>query len=72
MRVHINDPAALKSLVDSLGRADCLCRRTGRHTITVGHPTAVDEREARLELTFFLRAWAAQHPTVRLSFVAAD
>jgi hypothetical protein len=72
MLVHVNDPAALKSLVDSLLRADCSCRRTSDQTIHVAHPTAVDEREARLELSFFLKAWAAQHPRVRLSFVALD
>jgi hypothetical protein len=69
MLVHVNDPTALKSLVDSLLRADCSCRRTGCETIEVRHPAAVNEREARLELTFFLKAWSAQHPTVRLSFV---
>jgi hypothetical protein len=53
-------------------RADCLCRPSGDQTIHVAHPAAGDEREARLELTFFLKAWAAQHPTVRLSFVACD
>ena len=69
MLVHVNDPSALKSLVESLARADCSCRRAGRQTVDVAHPSAVDEREAQLELTFFLRAWAAQHPCVRLSFV---
>ena len=72
MLVHVNDPSALKALVRALARADCLCRPSGEQTVHVAHPAAGDEREARLELTFFLKAWAAQHPTVRLSFVACE
>jgi hypothetical protein len=69
MLVHVNDPSALRALVVSLARAGCSCRRTGSETVDVRHPRAVDEREERLELAFFLKAWAAQHPNVRLSFV---
>ncbi len=69
MLVHVNDPCALTALAASLGRAGCLCRRAGRSTFVVRHPQAVDEREERLELVFFLKAWEAQHPKVRLSFV---
>jgi hypothetical protein len=68
MRVHVNDPSALRSLVDCLRRADCSCRRVGRRTVDVVHAAALDDREARLELTFFLNAWAAQHPHVRVCF----
>jgi hypothetical protein len=67
MLVHVNDPSALKGLIASLGRAGCACTRSGPATVDVRHPDAVDEREECLELTFFLKAWAAQHPCVRLS-----
>jgi hypothetical protein len=70
MLVHVNDPSALKSLADSLGRADCLCKRAGRQTLRVFHVHATDEREARLELSFFLKAWLAQHPDVCAQLVA--
>jgi hypothetical protein len=72
MLVHINDPSALKPLVESLVRADCSCTPTGRRTLRVRHPSATDEREARLELTFFLKAWLAHYPGVRLRLVPAD
>jgi hypothetical protein len=68
MLVHVTDPSALKALVASLARAGCSCRRTGRASVEIRHPEAVDGREERLELTFFLKAWSAQHPDVRLSF----
>jgi hypothetical protein len=68
MLIHVNDPSALRTLMASLRRAGCSCRRTGRASAEIRHSAAVDEREERLELAFFLRAWAAQHPDVRVCF----
>jgi hypothetical protein len=68
MLVHVTDPKALRALAASLGRAGCSCSRAGRASVEIRHAEAVDEREERLELTFFLKAWAAQHPDVQLSF----
>jgi hypothetical protein len=69
MLVRVSDPAALRALIASLGRAGCSCTRKGWSTVEIRHPPAVDETEEQLELAFFLKAWAAQHPCVRLSFV---
>ena len=68
MLIHVNDPSALRALMASLRRAGCSCRRTGRVTAEIRHSAALDDREERLELAFFLKAWAAQHPNVRVCF----
>jgi hypothetical protein len=43
-----------------LAAGDCLCARTGDHTLVVLHRAASDEAEARVELGFFLRAWSSR------------
>jgi hypothetical protein len=68
MLVRASDPHALRALIASLGRAGCSCTRRGWASVEIRHPPAVDETEERLELAFFLKVWAAQHPNVRLSF----
>jgi hypothetical protein len=68
MLIHVNDPSLLRDLMASLRRAGCSCRRTGRASVEIRHPAAVDEREERLEVTFFVKAWAVQHPGVCVSF----
>ena len=68
MLVHVSEPSALLALIACLGRAGCLCRRIGSASVEVVHPPSFDEDEERIELAFFLKAWAAQHPDVRLSF----
>jgi hypothetical protein len=68
MLVHVSDPSALRGLIACLGRAGCACTRIGSASFEVLHPPSFDEDEERMELAFFLRAWAAQHPDVLLSF----
>jgi hypothetical protein len=69
MRVRISEPRLLPQLVESLNRGDCLTMRVDDATCEVVHAEASDEREARLELTFFLRAWARAYPNVRAELV---
>lgn len=61
LRVRLDRPDLVRDLVDALAAGDCFCARGTDDTLVVVHPTAADEREARLELGFFLRAWATAH-----------
>ena len=62
MRVYVNDPARLEELQAALREAQCVSISIDDDTLDVTHPPALDEREARIELTFFLRAWQAARP----------
>jgi hypothetical protein len=65
LRIHVNDPGRLGELHDALARAECRPVEVEDDTLLIAHPLALDEREARLELSFFLKAWqAAQEPAV--------
>ena len=64
MRIQLSDASHLDDLMAALLRGDCLPTPTGLDTLVVVHPWARDEREARTELLFFLRAWQASHPQV--------
>ena len=65
LRIHINDPARLGELHEALARAECRPVAVEDDTLLIVEPLALDDREARLELNFFLRAWqAAQVPEV--------
>ena len=70
MRVRISEANLLSQLVESLRSGDCVARAIDETTCEVVHTTASDEREARIELLFFLRAWAGQHANVRAELVA--
>jgi hypothetical protein len=69
MRVQVSEPRLLPQLVDSLLRSDCVATRVDDRTFEVLHADAHDEHEARVELLFFLRAWANGHPDVRAELV---
>jgi hypothetical protein len=64
MKVHVNDSAYLRQLVDDLARGGCVPRPVDDATVEVVHPDASTAEEARTELTFFLRAWQSRHPHV--------
>ena len=59
--VHLSRPDLVDDLVDAFRLGGCLAWRTGSRTCCVEHTAAVDDEEARVEMTFFLRAWAARH-----------
>jgi hypothetical protein len=67
MRIHLSDSTWLATLIDDLVRGGCVPSRVDDETVDVIHPQAADAREARTELTFFLRAWQSRHPEVDLS-----
>jgi hypothetical protein len=63
--VHVDRPELLEDLIASFRRGGCPTRRTGPRSCLVDHAAALDEDEARIEVTFFLRAWRARHGGVR-------
>jgi hypothetical protein len=69
MRVRLSDPSQAHDLALALVRGDCMVTPAGLDTLTVVHPSARDEEEARTELLFFLRAWQASHPGVSVRLV---
>lgn len=58
MRVRIDNPNLMNDLLDVLADSDCVAVRTGADVCEVLHPAAA-LREQRIELRFFLRAWAS-------------
>jgi hypothetical protein len=67
MRVHLSDSSLLGALTEDLLRGGCVPSAAGDGALDVIQPDARDAREARLELTFFLRAWQSRHPEVEVS-----
>lgn len=65
LSVHVDRPELLDDLIDSFRRGGCPALRTGLRSCEVDLTGAADEREARIELAFFLRAWRARHGGVR-------
>lgn len=65
MRI-ISQPDELDVLTDALEAADCLPVRVAENSLSVLHLSALDEREARIELSFFIRAWQVAHPGAKV------
>lgn len=63
-KVRISDPELVDDLVAALSKAELGATREGRQTVLVASPTNGDD--TRVELAFFLRAWALSHPGVRI------
>ena len=55
----------MDDLMQSLRRGGCVPLQLTSETCVVDHPQAADEREARVELGFFLKAWLVRNPDVR-------
>jgi hypothetical protein len=70
MRIRVSEPTLLPELVESLARGECAAHAIDATTCEVRYDAAADDREAKIELTFFLRAWAAQRSNVRAELVA--
>jgi hypothetical protein len=70
VRVYVNDPNRLEELRDALLDVRCFSVRVGVDLLDVTHPSALDEREALIELTFFLRVWEADRPGTQVELVA--
>lgn len=66
LTVYISDAELVEDLVASFRLGGCAASRTGARSCSVDHASAVDEREARIEVAFFLRAWRTRHGRVRV------
>ncbi|HEY6585040.1 MAG TPA: hypothetical protein VIZ29_09345 [Gaiellaceae bacterium] len=64
----MSDTSLLGRLAEDLRRGGCVPSEAGEGALDVIQPDARDAREARLELTFYLRAWQSRHPEVELRF----
>ena len=60
-RIHI-DAHWAADLIDALDDASCLILRRDEDTVDVLVPSRHNDEQARMELTFFLSAWALDHP----------
>lgn len=69
LRIHITDPALRTDLVRSLDESDCSAVQLADGSVEVRHRQATNEREALLELLFFVRAWQIKHPHVAADVV---
>ena len=69
LTVHVNRTDCVADLVAALRHSGCGVQRTGPRACRVVHSDALDEREALVEVAFFLRAWEAGHPAARTSLV---
>ena len=63
-RIHVGDATAAVALARALGNAHCLAVQRNAVTVDVLTPSSEPggDEQARIELTFFLKAWAADHP----------
>jgi hypothetical protein len=68
MKVHLSDSSLLDVLIEDLIRGGCVPSVAHDGMLDVIQPDARDAREARIELTFFLRAWQSRHPEVEVTF----
>jgi hypothetical protein len=71
LTVNVNRPELVDDLVRALRQSGCRVRRTGEWSCAVEHLDAVDEHEARVEVTFFLRAWQAHHACAQAAVAPA-
>jgi hypothetical protein len=67
MKVHLSDSSFLGVLIEDLLRGGCVPSMAEDGALEVVQPDARDAREARLELTFYLRVWQARHPEVEVN-----
>jgi hypothetical protein len=70
LTVHVSRAELVEDLVSSFRRNGYAAERTGPWTCAVDHADAVDEQEARVEVTFFLRAWGARHRRAQASLAS--
>jgi hypothetical protein len=70
LRIRITDSALRPDLVRSLAEGNCAAVQLLDGTVEVTHREAADDREARLELAFFVGAWLMRHPNVSAELVS--
>ena len=67
MKIHLDDPARACSLLAAFDGSDCAASAEAGGTVEVVVPwvrSPEDIRQARVELLFFVRSWAAAQPGV--------
>jgi len=69
IQIRLNDAAALEELRSTLAASDYSTARVDAATLLVTHPLSIDEEEARVELAFYLKAWANTHPGMEAELV---
>jgi hypothetical protein len=69
MRIRLSDPFHVDELDASLRKAEIVSVRADDSTLVVLHPLALDESEAEIELTFFVKAWCARRPGLQFELV---
>jgi hypothetical protein len=67
LTVHVNRAEFVDDLVSSFRQSGYTAKRTGPWTCAIVHADAEDEQEARVEVTFFLRAWGARQDRAQAS-----
>ena len=75
MKFSVSHPELAPGLVSALNETDCLAARTAPDTVDVfalwladGSSTA----QAAMELLFFIKAWASNHPEFRATLLDAS
>jgi hypothetical protein len=70
IRIRLTEPRLWWDLLQSLGEGGCSAVQLEDGTVEITHSEASDQREARLELMFFVRAWQTKYPHVAVELVA--
>ena len=74
MKIRLSNPGCVDELRAALEALECVAARVADDTVRVEIPWARTDRDlhqARLELTFFVRAWQAQHAGLTAALVDA-
>jgi hypothetical protein len=62
MHIRLRNPELLPEFLAFLRRAHCAAEQVGPDALVASVPEAADERQARLEIDLYLRAWRILHP----------
>ncbi len=63
LRIRIGDLRLRRDLLVSLAEGNCSAVELPDGTFEVLHRQATTDREAPIELGFFIQAWQSKHPT---------
>jgi hypothetical protein len=69
MRIKLSDPIHVDELDATLREAEIDSVRADDSSLVVLYPLAIDEREAEIELTFFVKAWCARRPELQFELL---
>jgi len=69
MKIRVQDPSDLSSLIVFLRRQDYVAEQVAPNTIEVSRLSSVRHGRVRMELDLFLKAWRAANPESSAEFV---